>query len=357
MSEPQSVDHWAALAGDIGAEPAPEKPQPPPAASDASLEGAPAAAPLPIFQPAAKAARPTKRPAKPAGWDQLAGDFGIAPSPPPAATTPAVPKQMESRSRSPDFEVRMAPAEIAAEIEAELTAWDDIDPTATEPQAFEPQEALDVLDETADEFVEEFSGEAATPSGEAPPEREERRGRRRRRGRGRNRDAAESTERQGSESGQEQTAEGGFGGGMELESSTTSEGEISEFDRGERRPRGRRRGRGVDRDRHRHEAFAAEGELAAEAPDEYREPDEDEEVHVGAEAAGDFEADDEIDDGGESPRIGFRNIPTWHDAIGVMIAKNMESRTRNPGGSRGPGGRGGRGRGRGRDRDRRPDRR
>ena len=62
-------------------------------------------------------------------------------------------------------------------------------------------------------------------------------------------------------------------------------------------------------------------------------------------AGHDFEGDDEHDDedGGESPRIGFRNIPTWQDAIGVMIAKNMESRSRNPGGPRGSGGRGGRG--------------
>ena len=30
----------------------------------------------------------------------------------------------------------------------------------------------------------------------------------------------------------------------------------------------------------------------------------------------------------------------WQDAIGVMIAKNMESRARNPGGSRGPSSRG-----------------
>jgi hypothetical protein len=40
----------------------------------------------------------------------------------------------------------------------------------------------------------------------------------------------------------------------------------------------------------------------------------------------------------------------------VMITKNMDSRAKNPGGSRGPGGRGGRGRGRG-GRDRRGDRR
>ena len=75
-----------------------------------------------------------------------------------------------------------------------------------------------------------------------------------------------------------------------------------------------------------------------------------------ATAGTDFEDDEEgDDDGGESPRIGFRNIPTWQDAIGVMISKNMESRARNPGGSRGPGGRGGRGGG-GRGRGRRPER-
>ena len=52
----------------------------------------------------------------------------------------------------------MAPAEIAAEIEAELSAWDDLDPTATEPRSFEPQEALDVMDETSDDFEDDFVG-------------------------------------------------------------------------------------------------------------------------------------------------------------------------------------------------------
>ena len=93
---------------------------------------------------------------------------------------------------------------------------------------------------------------------------------------------------------------------------------------------------------------------------------EGEAAHADMDESGDFEDEGEDDeDGGESPRIGFRNIPTWQDAIGVMIAKNMESRARNPGGSRGPGGRGGGGRGRGgrgggRDRGgrgRRPERR
>ena len=171
----------------------------------------------------------------------------------------------------PDVEEGIAPAEIAAEIEAELTAWDDMDPTATEPQAFEPQEALDVMDETADEFDEEFSGEAGAASTESTPqERDERRGRRRRRrGRGRNRDAAEGSERPSTEPGQEQAADGGFGEGLESEPSEAAadetEDKTSEDDRGERRPRGRRRGRGGDRDRRRDEPFAAEGEFAAEA--------------------------------------------------------------------------------------------
>jgi hypothetical protein len=278
---------------------------------------------------------------------------------------PEIAEQKPSWSVSVPADVTetMEPAEMAAEIEAELTAWDDIDPTATEPRAFEPQEALDVMDETADEFEEEFTGETTAESGEArPQEREERRGRRRRRrGRGRNREAGERTERPFAEAGQEQAAEGGFGEGLEVEPSDSAERETSEYDRGERRPRGRRRGRGRgghgdDAIRRREDSFAAEEEFAAEGPQEFGEGEYEEDIHAGAETSGEFEGDEE-DDGGESPRIGFRNIPTWHDAIGVMIAKNMESRARNPGGSRGHGGgRGGRGRGRG-GRDRRPDRR
>ena len=79
--------------------------------------------------------------------------------------------------------------------------------------------------------------------------------------------------------------------------------------------------------------------------------EDDEAVHAGEEASGDFEADEELDDGDDSPRIGFRNIPTWQDAIGVMIAKNMESPATKSRRFPRPGGRGGRGgRGRGRDR-------
>jgi hypothetical protein len=337
MTEPNSTDHWAALAGDLGAKvpPAPEKPQAPDSA-EAPLQAS--APPPPIFKPAGKAVRPEKRPARPPAWDALAGDLGIEMPPQPAEPpprkfeavrpSPAAPiPQEEGSYRSPRAPFpqgggNLAPAEMAAEIEAELTAWDDVDPTATEPRSFEPQEALDVMDETSEDFDEGFSGEAAVPSSEAAPaESEERHGRRRRRrGRGRNRDAVESAEVRSTDPDEEQPA------------ADEAAAEYFDEDSDIERP-----------------AFGDGDEGDSEAVD----------ADADAEESDDFGDDDE--DGGESPRIGFRNIPTWHDAIGVMIAKNMESRARNPSGPRGPGGRGhggrgGRGPGRG-GRDRRPDRR
>jgi len=51
-------------------------------------------------------------------------------------------------------------------------------------------------------------------------------------------------------------------------------------------------------------------------------------------------ASDDTDEGDEqSPRVGLRNIPTWDDAVGVIVAKNLESRAKHPGSDR-PQGRG-----------------
>jgi len=430
MSEPNSIDHWAALAGDLGAQPAPQLPQPAAASTETtSAEAAPAQAaspPPPIHQLPGKPVRPAKRPAKPPAWDQLASEFGIAPLPqpvaPPAVTSaPVVPTPAPLRGAEtvaparptpaplPEAaETSLEPAEIAAEIEAELTAWNDMEPTATEPQSFEPQEALDIMDETAEEFDDEpagESGETAGPADEsAPAEGDQRRGRRRRRrgrGRGRSREGADGVEAPADTQAEEQPDADAFGAGLEPEAADTARDarQQPEDDRGERRGRRRRRGRGPGRDAGREpagrEAAFGEKESGEEEPisldeadrlDEMGAFDESAEVEevpaaamyedevtdelegegdeIEGEGEGDefedesdeFEGDDEEGEGDDSPRIGFRNIPTWHDAIGVMITKNMDSRAKNPGGSRGPGGRGGRGRGRG-GRDRRGDRR
>ena len=65
-----------------------------------------------------------------------------------------------------EAEERPEPVELAAEIEieAEMTSWGGLEPTATEPQSFQPQEALDILDEAADEYDEALSEELAETS-------------------------------------------------------------------------------------------------------------------------------------------------------------------------------------------------
>jgi hypothetical protein len=72
----------------------------------------------------------------------------------------------------------------------------------------------------------------------------------------------------------------------------------------------------------------------------------------------DLDADhDEVDDDDDrSVKSGARDITPWEEAIGIIVAANMEARARSPKGSGGPsrgrggrgqgGGRGGRGRGR-----------
>jgi hypothetical protein len=314
---------------------------------------------------------------------------------PPRAPLVAAPLAAES-PRIVEPPKIVEPLEIALEAEVPLPSWDDLESAATQPESFEPQEALDIMDETADEFGEfgdESSDESVAPTegagelsaGEeiAKDERRSRR-RRRRRGRGRGREDAPSAEGQtsdvaGEESTSDQLASDQLASdepaseelvvseSLEVDSDGATQEPVEESrsdeERSERRGRRRRRGRGRDRDQVRDEATSGE-EIEIEDEDaDFDGPEDDEaEEVVGAEAAteaGDEPDFDDVDgndddgdeEGGESPRIGFRNIPTWQDAIGVMIAKNMESRSRNPGGPRGSGGRGGRGRGR------RPDRR
>ena len=107
----------------------------------------------------------------------------------------------------------------------------------------------------------------------------------------------------------------------------------------------------VDADQFAFDEAETEGMVQSQDLDEHdggEEPDfDDDEEH-------EFDGDED-DDGGESPRIGFRNIPTWKDAIGVMIARTWNHGRKSWWFAR-PGGRGGRGGG-GRGRGRRPERR
>jgi ribonuclease E len=60
---------------------------------------------------------------------------------------------------------------------------------------------------------------------------------------------------------------------------------------------------------------------------------------------GELLGDEDHEEGeGKSDQVGFRNIPTWPEAVGIIVAKNLESRAKNPGGDqRSRGGQRGRG--------------
>ena len=362
MSEPQNADHWASLASNLGAEPAPEKPKEPvmvepaeAATEDQSVQAAPSPS---TFRPVAKPVPAARRPARPSAWDQLAGDLGIAvPLPPPPPVRPA-----EVASPSATF-VPAPPAEepprVVVEAEASLPVWDELEPPATEPESFEPQEALDIMDETADEFGDESSDEIAVTTESIDEQStteegatEERRGRRRRRrrGRGRSREDAPSAETPtANESSEEPDSDESVASEFVESDVDSSAKEDAEEDRSEEGPaerRGRRRrGRGRGRDQVRDEQTGEEETAIVDDEFDFGGTEEEARSDASASDEHDFDGDEEHDgehdennedadedeDGGESPRIGFRNIPTWQDAIGMMIAKNLESRSRNPG--------------------------
>ena len=142
-----------------------------------------------------------------------------------------------------------------------------------------------------------------------------------------------------------------------------SEGEAPE--QAERRPRRRRSRRGRKRrdteagvgETSVGEASAGAADEPADAPTGYASEELPEMQREMTEA--DELADDGIDleegeegEGQQSPRIGFRGIPTWEEAVGLIVNKNIETRAKRPSsgsqhsrGRRGPpdnrGGRGG----------------
>jgi hypothetical protein len=106
-----------------------------------------------------------------------------------------------------------------------------------------------------------------------------------------------------------------------------------------RRRRRRRRGRSGEAGETPADRAAANGRSSRGA-----EEDEDEEEASASPAAG--RDDEEDDDEGDLPRDSHKNIPTWAEAISVMVETNMVARKNSPSRPSSPRGRG-RGRGRG----------
>ena len=204
------------------------------------------------------------------------------------------------------------------------------------------------------------AGESAEGEASASTDERGRPRRRRRRGRGgRGKDGAprsgpagdrearvssddESDEWPGTPLGEGASAEEG-------ERECTAEGDDGEKPTRRRRVRRRRRRGGPSEAGDAAPARAAANGRAPtreSAGDDDDEDEEDDDEMAVTESPGRVDADDDDDDDDGLPRESHKNIPTWSEAIGVMVDTNMESRKNSPSRPSGPRDRG-RGRGRG----------
>jgi hypothetical protein len=240
-----------------------------------------------------------------------------------------------------------------------------VEPHDAESRREEYREAEFALDrsqgERSDFAVEDFAETVEFPARseteqdlEAPAGEPERRGgRRRRRRRGRGKSAgrgpapAREPETWDVESAHARgDGDSGNGDNEELdETLDASERQPTERaeepSRSREHGRRRRRRRGGRRDGESREPSIArddESDRVASAENEERAPQ--------MESAAELEHDD-VDDDEADLKANHRGIPTWDEAIGMIIGANMEARARNPSGSSG-GQRGRRGHGRGR---------
>jgi hypothetical protein len=372
MSEPEKRDHWAELADSMGVQPPPEEVKTEPTAP---LSTQAETGPRVEARPPAVAPQRRAEPRPRADWAQLAANLGIAPAPapPPRAVEPVAPQPVRFEPALPESPPRRARVEIESEIDSEAVAEARMRAEAWESQLVEVSDPVfvDRVEETEDmEAAESVQGDedmeaaASVEGAEAAPREpagEAQRGPRRRRRKKRHKrrpiegaegrsesmptdvePAEEDQEEILGESvdqpGDEAPAEAGETTGPE----SPAEAERREGRKRRRRRRKKRPEGAIPGEQS--QVSEPEGEFSAEPLDE--EHEEDEGLHD-TEHEDDEELHDAEHEGADesSGKLSHRAIPTWDQAIGLIIARNMEARAKNPnGGQR----RGGRGRQRGR---------
>jgi hypothetical protein len=369
MTDQSKPDPWASLASELGIEPPVGQPEAEPqvVAADSSpapeLSSAPASAPIPALPPAKVPPRKPPERTRPASdWDTLANELGIPPeslpreqpAPPPARREEPVARQE-------------VPASRVEPVEPEFQEPEVLEPSIFGEEAGGFAETVDLMEDTI-EFTERAADTADTA--ESPAESEEqrssrRRRKRRRRGRGGSRTDAPQTATEQTDlalpAAPEEVPAAGTAGD-EIATDEAVAREIPGDEAGDEERSGRRRSRRSGRRRKRRPEGAEPREKTAGQPeaeagaDDARPPrefrpersefaprddadDADEANDDFADGAGDDFADEAGDD--KELRVGHRAIPTWDEAIGLIIAKNMESRAKRPNGgqARGHGGR------------------
>lgn len=362
MTDRESQDHWGLLASDLGVEPREEAVSPPSkdvaAAEESSSEAAVGSSSTDESALGVEAKAYVKKPPQASrtasDWTRLASGLGVE--------LPA-----EEFASPGELETPAVPAEPSPEPVAEK---------APEQPSAEPEVVAEQWTESVIELMEE-SLESAEPGIQEPVVREpteERRPGRRRRRRRRSRRPAEGEIAGASAEGPGETREPVPGEAVfELEAASPEQyleedgfpGEAAAEQspvEGESQPgrsKRRRRRRGGDRRRDR-ERPDREGRATAKADSAASPEGVASEMSAGkpriadegnAEEAASAEPDDELGEEFDEDRTdkdGHRAIPSWQEAVGHMVDRNMEARARKPdsGSSRS---RGGRGRGRGRD--------
>jgi len=330
MTEPNVSNHWDLLASELGAT----------TPSEESAAPQPSPAPPPSVQKPVHHER--KAPPATANWDMLASELGIAPAAPVAPVASVTPAEPAAAAPSPE------PVAAEPELKPFLPWTPKPDPLAdlfgplpererTETPSEAPEESPNYFDERFDfeepyDLLESSEAEKSTEEavGEDSESTEEKRPRRRRRRRRRGRGGEQrrpSEPVSDEDSGQVASEEEAVAAGEEsLGEEEQPVGEESETGRtSDRRSRRRRPRRGRNRrDTESESPAGAEPVSSVEEEFEHTESfDDAETAEAGAE--GDVE--------GEQPaRMGFRGIPTWEDAVGLLIDKNIEARSKRPAG-------------------------
>jgi len=381
MTDRGSTDHWGLLASNLGLEVTPKQGERPPAdetpAEQPQIEEEPVQ-PVPEPEPPFVEVKPARPPAPPKvrrtadDWARLANALGIVPPEEPAAPVTADTGTQVTGARGADAEAaHTAVPEPRVEMPAEVPA------PSREEDYGEDEETSVGWTESVIELMEPGEASEAGALPQAPPDEPQRdrhrRKRRRRRSRRPDEAGAAQTVREETipeEAGadldlalpEEAAEEPGVAGPAADASAPPLAASGEARDPG--RPRRRRRRRGGERRRERDDEPAGatprdrepEGEglrlepLGAE-PGPAAEPGAEEAVSDGAE---DFEDEHEegSDETSKADKEGHRAIPSWQEAISVIVDRNMEARARKPDAGGPPRSRGGRNRpGRGRRSD------
>ena len=346
MSEHNAPDHWAKLLTDMGVQPPPEVSQPTsePVKEEESAEAVGdetvASEPLSTAEEPVSSSplpKPVERVRPVSDWDRLAEVLGVPVSrrsSKPAVTAAekaevAAPMEVEAPREVEDFDKPNEPAEIEMEVQPSAAAkeWEDemvelTDPLFLDNGASSQEDSADGESEPAGETSDE-SSEPKPKSGR----------RRRRRRRGRRLPETESTESEVQEAEMEAASDTvDLIDAEPVSASSASENEATPAGEGdestERRKRRRRRRPRRKSEANRGEATPAGESVDGAPPAEHAEADTGEEEWSGAEEDSDEASGS--DEEGQSFKLSHRAIPTWEEAIQLVIANNVESRAKHP---------------------------